>query len=246
LKKKIIAIIPARFNSSRFPGKPLVDIKGKSMIQRVYENVKDSNLIDQVVVATDDMRIGEAVKAFKGEYILTSSSHVNGTSRIAEAAERVDADIIINVQGDEPLVEAEILDELIKPFLTTENTVMATLKAKLTEENLINDPNVVKVITDVNGNAVYFSRSVIPFNRDGVSQTYYKHIGIYAYSKDFLLKYVTLPPSDLELAESLEQLRALENGYPIYVSEVENELISIDTPEDLDRLERYMKERSLN
>jgi 3-deoxy-manno-octulosonate cytidylyltransferase (CMP-KDO synthetase) len=237
---KVIAIIPARYASTRFPGKPLAKIQGIPMIEHVYRNVQSSKLIDEVWVATDDERIRQAVSSFGGKCVMTSPTHQTGTDRLAEASEHLAADLVINVQGDEPLIQGTMLDELVRPFLDNPSLEMATFKTKINNVEDVQDPNIVKVITNGSGYAIYFSRSPIPYNRDNREVDYYKHIGVYAYKEKFLKKFVTLPQSPLELAESLEQLRALENGTNILVIETNHELISVDTPEDLNRVSRYL------
>jgi len=237
---KTVAVIPARYGSTRFPGKPLAKINGVSMIERVYRNVCTSKAIHEVWVATDDKRIEQAVLAFGGNCLMTSDQHQTGTDRIAEAMEKLEADLVINVQGDEPLIQGDVLDLLIQPFLREPELQMATLKTKIKNTEDIENPNVVKVITDRNGNAIYFSRSPIPYNRDGLDVQYYKHIGVYAYRTAFLRQYVGMPRTSLELAESLEQLRAVEHGVRIRVIETDLQLLGVDTPEDIKRVEEYL------
>ncbi|MFB4331513.1 3-deoxy-manno-octulosonate cytidylyltransferase [Paenibacillus sp. CR_12] len=242
---KVVAVIPARYGSTRFPGKPLANIKGKAMIEHVYLNVLQAKSISEVLVATDDQRIIDKVEAFGGKCILTSGNHQTGTDRIAECLSVINADIIINVQGDEPLIDGKMLDELIQSFKEHPELQMATFKSKIKHLSDVDDPNVVKVITNSDGKAIYFSRSPIPYNRDMRDDVdYYKHIGVYAYKKSFLSQFVKLQQSPLELAESLEQLRALENGISIKVVDTDHILISVDTPEDLKRVEDYLDENS--
>ena len=237
---KIAAVIPARYDSTRFPGKPLAKIDGKPMIEHVYERVKKAENIDEVLVATDDERIKEAVIDFEGKVEMTSSEHKSGTDRVAEVARELDVDIIVNVQGDEPLIEPVMIDQAIRPFKENNDLVMSTLKKKIDNLNEINNPNVVKVITDKNNYALYFSRSTIPYKRESSNfeADFYKHIGLYVYKKDFLLKYSEMETSSLEKTESLEQLRVLENGYKIKVVETAFDTVGVDTPEDL----QYVKE----
>lgn len=237
---KVIAIIPARYASTRLPGKPLRQIQGTPMIEHVYRNVTRSQLIDEVWVATDDERISQAVSCFGGSCIMTSSDHQTGTDRLAEAVKSLAADLVINVQGDEPLIQGTMLDDLVRPFLVTPTLEMATFKSRIKNDEDVLNPNIVKVITNDCGNAIYFSRSPIPYNRDNRSVNYFKHIGVYAYKTSFLEKYVNMPQSPLEMAESLEQLRALENGTTIRVIETNCELISVDTPEDLQKVSQYL------
>lgn len=230
---KVLCIIPARYASTRLPGKPLRDIAGKPMIVRVYERALQARLVQDVVVATDDERIRAAVEAHGGHAVMTRADHATGTDRLAEVAARMtDYDLIINVQGDEPLIEPSVIDALVEPFLADETLTMATAKTEITDEAEQENPNNVKVITDVNGNALYFSRARIPYARVPGAKVY-KHIGIYAYRRDFLLAYARMAQTPLELSESLEQLRALENGYRIRVVETDAVFIGVDTEEDL-------------
>lgn len=244
---KIIAIIPARYASTRFPGKPLASINGKPLIQHVWERVSKSKSLKRIIVATDDERIFKKVKEFGGEGWMTLSNHATGTDRISEVAKNIDADIIVNVQGDEPLIEPDVIDEAVKPFINNPEILMATLKTRITNNEELKDPNVVKVVTDINGFALYFSRFPIPYVRDTVSQpspAHYKHIGIYVYKKDFLLKFAQMKPTLLEEAEKLEQLRALENGYKIKVVETEYNSIGVDTEEDLERVKEILRKKT--
>ncbi|MUG68370.1 3-deoxy-manno-octulosonate cytidylyltransferase [Paenibacillus campinasensis] len=238
---KVVAVIPARYGSTRFPGKPLATIQGKTMIEHVYTKVLAARKIDEVWVATDDQRIVDEVSSFGGKCILTSANHQTGTDRIAECAESLAADIIINVQGDEPLIKGSMIDRLVEAFEDHNDLKMATFKSKIKDQSTVNDPNIVKVITNQAGFAIYFSRYAIPFNRDGREDlTYFKHLGIYGFKSSFLKEYVSLEQSPLELFESLEQLRALENGIQIKVIDTEETLISVDTPEDLKLVEEYL------
>ncbi len=233
---RIICVIPARYSSTRLPGKPLAVIAGKPMIQHVYERASEAKLPCRVLVATDHEQVFSAVKAFGGEVMMTSPHHPTGTDRLAEVAARhEDADVIINVQGDEPLIEPAVIDQLAGEFYQAPGLLMATLAAPLAEAEY-HVPSVVKVVTDLAGYALYFSRSLIPYPRNPANGlTYYKHIGIYAYRRDFLLKFAALPPTPLEKAESLEQLRALEHGYRIKVLSTDFISVGVDTPEDLER-----------
>ncbi len=231
---KIIVIIPARYASSRFPGKPLVDICGKPMIQWVYERVSSLNIIDSVYVATDDERIFNAVYQFGGKALMTGECSC-GTERVFQASKDIESDIVLNVQGDEPLIDPRMLGDLITAF-DDEDVLMATLKKKITNYDEIDNTNVVKVITDNYENAIYFSRFSIPYNRDGLAIEYYKHIGVYGYRKSFLEEFVSLPKGKLEVIENLEQLRAIENGYKIRVKETGYQSIGVDVPEDIERV----------
>ncbi len=240
---KIAGIIPARYGSSRFPGKPLAVIKGKSMIRRVYEQASKAGSIAEILVATDDERIANEVESFGGKAVMTSASHRSGTERCAEVLESfsLDVDVVINIQGDEPFIDPEKID-LLAGMFSDPKVDIATLSAKITEGSDLENPNVVKLITGIDGKALYFSRSVIPYlrnvepeNRPG-SFEYMKHIGIYAYRSEVLRKIVKLPEGRLEKAESLEQLRWLEHGFSIFVSETESAGFAIDTPEDLSKI----------
>jgi 3-deoxy-manno-octulosonate cytidylyltransferase (CMP-KDO synthetase) len=233
---RVTAIIPARYASTRLPGKPLKDICGKPMIQRVYEQVKLSSTLDRVIVATDDKRIYDAVKAFDGEVAMTSAEHKTGTDRLAEVAKGLSSEIIVNVQGDEPLISPEMIDQAVRPLLEDHTIKMGTLKQRIGSKEELESPHVVKVVTDRDDFALYFSRSLIPYPRTDVDIRYYKHIGLYVYRKEFLLDYAKMETTTLELKESLEQLRALENGYKIKVVETEHQAIGVDTEKDLERV----------
>ncbi len=233
---KCIAVIPARFQSTRFPGKPLAIIQGKPMIQWVYEKALQCNEIEEAIVATDDSRIADVVVAFGGKVEMTSANHQTGTDRIAEVVKRNKADIILNIQGDEPTIQPNTLAQCVRALKNAPKADIATLKYLLTKEEDIKNPNIVKVVCDKNNLALYFSRYPIPYNRNNIPVSYYKHIGIYAYRYDFLLKFSDLPQTTAEKCESLEQLRALENGYRIVVEQTEDHPIGIDTPEDLETL----------
>lgn len=250
----ITAIIPARYGSTRFPGKALADLGGKPMIQHVYERTSRASHLSQVIVATDDERIAEAVKRFGGSVAMTSPDHETGTDRLAEVAQGLNADLIVNVQGDEPLIEPAMIDQAVEPFLTEPCLQMGTLKCRITCLHDFLSPNVVKVVTDANHNALYFSRSPLPFFRDKWQDLKdeafasgrllcYKHVGLYVYQRDFLIRYAALAPTPLETAEKLEQLRALENGIAIKVVETDFESLGVDTPEDLVKArERMLKQ----
>ena len=259
---KVAAIIPARYGSTRLPCKPLIEIKGKPLIQYVYERVRLS-AVQQVIVATDDERIVAAVKGFGGEAVLTSSHHRSGTERVAEVAAGIDADIVVNVQGDEPLIQPEAIDKAIIPFTQVPSIMATTLITSLAEGADLYNPHVVKVVVDHDGFALYFSRSPIPYPKELLGETdddlrkgftliagpevalspigkdtlqgYWQHIGLYAFRRAFLLKLTTLPPSHLEKQEGLEQLRILENGYKIKTVISSAPSIGIDTPEDIER-----------
>ena len=249
---KILGIIPARFNYKRFPGKPLVMINDKPMIEHVWNGVKGTGLVDRVVVATEDKRIVDAVQAFGGEAVMTSKLHKTGTDRCGEAIQKIgddinDYDVVINIQGDEPKVAAEHIKLVVKAF-EDPNAQIVTLKKKITSLAELNSTNTVKVVCATNGDALYFSRQPLPHLRGVeqdrwiVSQPYYKHVGIYAFRTSTLAELVRLPQSALERSESLEQLRWLENGYTISVRETSAANIGIDTPEDMEAAERYLND----
>lgn len=231
---KVLCVIPARYASTRLPGKPLRDIQGKPMICRVYERAARAKRTAGVIVATDDERIREAVEAHGGRAMMTAKDHPTGTDRLAEVARAYpDMDLIINVQGDEPLIDPDLIDELVAAFDGEEELQMATVMTEMKEAEERENPNNVKVVTDLRGYALYFSRSLIPYPRKAGAAPACKHIGIYAYRRDFLLRYAKMEPTPLEKSESLEQLRALENGYRIKVIRTERSFIGVDTEEDL-------------
>jgi 3-deoxy-manno-octulosonate cytidylyltransferase (CMP-KDO synthetase) len=236
--RKILGVIPARFASSRFPGKALASVAGKPMLQHVYERASQARYLTSLIVATDDDRIFDAARQFGARVRMTRPDHASGTDRVAEIASAENCDIVVNIQGDEPLIDPDAIDAAILPMAHDSEIQMATLKKSIEDPDEITNPNVVKVVTDFNGDAIYFSRSPIPYHRDGaVSGPYYKHIGLYLYQRDFLLAYSALPVGPLEQAERLEQLRALENGLRIRVVETDYESLGVDTPEDLERVE---------
>lgn len=247
---KVIAIIPARYQSNRFPGKPLALINGKPMIQHVVERALKVRLLSRVVVATDDQRIADCVAGFGGEYVLTRNDHVTGSDRLAEAAELLgisEHDVVVNIQGDQPLFPAEVIEQVAMPLVEDPALPMSTLIYKIVRPEEITDPNHVKTVFDRDNNALYFSRAPVPFQRnpeDVETPTYYKHLGFYAYRKGFLLSFVALPEGEWERFEKLEQLRALEYGYKIRVVLTQYDSIEVDTPEDLLRVEEYLKNNS--
>ena len=231
---KILCVIPARYASTRLPGKPLKDVAGKPMICRVYDRASQAKTLSGVVVATDDERILRAVEDHGGRAMMTAKDHPTGTDRLAEVAEAyTDVDLIINVQGDEPLIEPSLIDELGRAFDGDAELQMATVMTPMEDEAEQKNPNNVKVVTDKNGCALYFSRSLLPYPRNDAGTPVYKHIGIYAYRRDFLLAYAKMAPTPLERTESLEQLRALENGYKIKCIRTNARFVGVDTPEDL-------------
>lgn len=249
---RTVAIIPARHGSTRLPAKPLVDLCGKPMVQHVYERTAQARLVHQVIVATDHPAIADAVKSFGGEAIMTPSDLQSGSDRIAYAARLVaGADLIVNVQGDEPLILPDMIDQAITPLLNDRAIVVGTLVKEIHSAEEIANPNIVKAVLDREGNALYFSRSPIPCFRDAAPETwhslhqYYKHIGLYVYRREFLIEYASWPESRLERAERLEQLRILENGYRIHAAVTVHDTIPIDTSDDVARVRRIMLEHSM-
>lgn len=236
---KVIVGIPARFGSSRFPGKPLAQLAGKPMIEHVVERALAAD-VGPVIVATDDRRIGEAVEHTEATVCMTRADHTSGTERIAEAVKDMDCDVVVNVQGDEPLIDPEAIRAVIHPFESDPDLPMATLAHPMESINDLHDPHIVKVVCNARAHAMYFSRAAIPYPR-GEAGVPLKHIGIYAYRKPFLLDYPRLTPCEAEQAEHLEQLRALHHGYEIAVSVGEFECIGVDTPEDLARAEKILQ-----
>ena len=240
---KILCVIPARYASTRLPGKPLKDVAGKPMICRVYDRASQAKTLSGVVVATDDERILRAVEDHGGRAMMTAKDHPTGTDRLAEVAEAYpDVDLIINVQGDEPLIEPSLIDELGRAFDGDAELQMATVMTPMEDEAEQKNPNNVKVVTDKNGCALYFSRSLLPYPRNDAGTPVYKHIGIYAYRRDFLLAYAKMTPTPLERAESLEQLRALENGYKIKCIRTNARFVGVDTPEDLAKVNEIYRQ----
>ena len=244
--KKVIICIPARYGSSRFPGKPLAELRGKPIIQWTYERACNT-LADKVIIATDDKRIVDVVKSFNGNYAMTSSDHPSGTDRIWEAVSGENADIIINIQGDEPLINKNTVNKLIEALKQNDSIDMATVVQEAPRAEIGKDPNVVKAVLDKNNFALYFTRSEVPCDREGNSEIpLYHHVGIYAYRYDTLKKFVSWEEGKLENCEKLEQLRALENGVKIYaVITNESNGIGIDTPQDLEKAEMLLEEMNL-
>ncbi len=236
----IIAFIPSRYGSSRFPGKPLALIAGKPMIQRAYQCACACPDISDVYVATDDERILNCVEGFGGKAVMTGSEHQSGTDRIAEAVQKLglaSGDLIVNIQGDQPVFEPEIISAMVKPLIEDSSIPMSTLKYRIKTKEEIENSNIVKVVTDNMGFAIYFSRYPIPFYREtGTDREYYKHLGLYAYTKDFILEFTHLPSGRLEAAEKLEQLRALEHGYKIMVVDALSNSVEVDTPADIKKV----------
>jgi len=234
---KVLGVIPARYGSTRLEGKPLVDICGQPMIERVYRRASAAACLHLLLVATDDERIVAAVESFGGQALLTDSSHKSGTDRVAEVArEHSGFDIVVNIQGDEPLLDPRVIDQVVAPLATDRSLVMST-PARLLKDSEHDDPNIVKVVMDNKGDALYFSRSPIPYPRIKGEFRIYEHLGLYCYRRDFLLRLARMPHTPLERIESLEQLRVLEHGYSIrvVVTEFAEASVSVDTPEDLER-----------
>jgi 3-deoxy-manno-octulosonate cytidylyltransferase (CMP-KDO synthetase) len=253
----VVAIIPVRYGSTRFPGKPLAKIGGKPMIQHVYESTSKAEGLDRILVATDDLRISEAVEKFGGEVVLTSKDHASGTDRLAEVAKKIKAQWVVNVQGDLPFVRPQTIAQTLRPLRRDRSVLMGTARTPIYQEEEWLNPNVVKVVTDAKGFALYFSRAPIPHIRDGTGGAVrspqpmtsarkdgiwgYRHVGVYVYRRDFLLKFSRLRPTPLELTEGLEQLRALDHGYRIRVMDVDEPSVEVDTPQDLQKAEDYLK-----
>ncbi len=250
----VTAIIPARYGSTRLPGKPLANIGGKPMIQHVYESTARAREVDRVIVATDDRRIEDAVRGFGGEVMMTAKDHASGTDRLAEVAKKIKADWLVNVQGDLPFIQSGTITSAVKPLRRNRSIPMGTVCTPIFEKAEWQNQNVVKVVTDAMGFALYFSRATIPFMRNNISQADgsvpgakakvwgYRHLGLYVYRRDFLLKFARLRPTLLERTESLEQLRALVHGYRIFVAQVDERSVEVDTPSDLVKAERYLRQ----
>ena len=240
---KVVVVIPARYGSTRLPGKPLVSLAGKPMIQRVYERAKMAKRADQVIVATDDERIVKAVQEFGGEARMTRGDHRTGTERVAEVAAHVEGDVFVNAQGDEPLLDPAAIDTAVEALLEDPPASVATVATPVKVLSDVMDPNVVKTVLDFDGYALYFSRAPIPWVRDTAGKVhvkYWKHLGLYVFQRDALLEYPTLPQGELERIEQLEQLRWMENGWKIRVAEVEHDAVSVDVPEDVARVEKLL------
>lgn len=240
----VIGVIPARYSSVRFEGKVLAEILGKTMLQHVWEKAKEAKVLDDLIIACDDERIAEAAGLFGAKVTLTSKGHQSGTDRICEVVNPLEVKVVINIQADEPLVHPTMIDTLARALLEDNSISMATLIKKIDNQDQINDPDVVKVAVAKNNFALYFSRAAIPYhaqNSQVKAPLYYKHIGLYGYTKDFLFIYKNLPVSGLEKTECLEQLRVLEEGYRIKVIETKYDTIGVDTPEDLEKVKKYLK-----
>jgi 3-deoxy-manno-octulosonate cytidylyltransferase (CMP-KDO synthetase) len=241
---QVVVVIPSRYAATRLPGKPLVNLAGKPMVQRVYEQAKLAQTVHRVLVATDDQRIVDAVLAFGGEARMTRSDHRTGTERIAEVAAHEPGDVFVNVQGDEPLIDPVAIDTAVAALLEDPPAQIATVATPIRHVPDIMDPNVVKTVLDFDSNALYFSRAPVPWVRDTqqkVHVKYWKHLGLYVFQRDALLEYPTLPQGELEKIEQLEQLRWLENGWKIRVAEVEHDAVSVDVPEDITRVEKLLQ-----
>jgi 3-deoxy-manno-octulosonate cytidylyltransferase (CMP-KDO synthetase) len=241
---KVIVVIPSRYASTRLPGKPLVPLAGKPMVQHVYERAKRAQTVHRVIVATDDQRIMDAVTAFGGEARMTRSDHRTGTERIAEVAAHEPGDVFVNVQGDEPLIDPVAIDTAVGALLEEPQAQISTVATPIRHAGDIMDPNVVKTVLDFDGNALYFSRAPIPWIRDTqqkVHVKYWKHLGLYVFQREALLEFPTLPQGELERIEQLEQLRWLENGWKIRVAEVVHDAVSVDVLEDVARVEKLMQ-----
>jgi 3-deoxy-manno-octulosonate cytidylyltransferase (CMP-KDO synthetase) len=240
---KVVVVIPARYGSTRLPGKPLVSLAGKPMIQRVYERAKMAKRVDQVIVATDDERIVKAVQEFGGEARMTRGDHRTGTERVAEVAAHVEGNVFVNAQGDEPLLDPAAIDTAVEALLEDPPASVATVATPVKVLSDVMDPNVVKAVLDFDGYALYFSRAPVPWVRDTAGKVhvkYWKHLGLYVFQRDALLEYPTLPQGELERIEQLEQLRWMENGWKIRVAEVEHDAVSVDVPEDVARVEKLL------
>ena len=243
----VIGVIPARYGSKRLKAKILADLLGKPMIQHVWERARQSALLSDLMIACDDERIRKAAVGFGAKAVLTSRKHTSGSDRIREVVKPLDVDIVINIQGDEPLVHPTMIDGLVKAFREDASALMATVIKPVDDTKELNDPNVVKVVIDKNGFALYFSRSTIPYNREKIAFKkigYYRHLGLYGYRKDFLLNFKNLPPSRLEKAEQLEQLRVLEAGYKIKTVLTTRTAMAVDTQSDLKRVAAFLKRTS--
>ncbi|MDP9055581.1 MAG: 3-deoxy-manno-octulosonate cytidylyltransferase [Acidobacteriota bacterium] len=242
MHRKILGVIPARYASSRFPGKALATIDSRTMLEHVYERVSMARYLSAILIATDDTRIYEEAKRFGARVKMTRTDHVSGTDRVAEVASAFeDYELVVNIQGDEPLIDPNAIDAAVLPLLEEPAIPMGTLKKRIEDPREAADLNVVKVVTDRFENALYFSRAPIPFDREKTAIKHFKHIGLYVYRKDFLLRYPDMPTGPLEQIEKLEQLRALENGFQIRVVETDYESFGVDTPEDLERVKRLIR-----
>ncbi|MDD2927897.1 MAG: 3-deoxy-manno-octulosonate cytidylyltransferase [Candidatus Omnitrophica bacterium] len=240
----VIGVIPARFSSTRFEGKILAKISGQPMLQVVYERAKQARLLEDIIIACDHELVADTAREFGAKVVMTSKSHISGTDRISEVVNPLDVKIVVNIQADEPLIHPSMIDSVASALLDDKNLNMATLMKKIEDPAIVNDPNVVKVVVDKNNFALYFSRAAIPYlalNSEARQPAYFKHIGLYGYTKDFLFTYKNLPVSDLEKTERLEQLRALEEGFRIKVIETNFDTVGVDTPEDLEKVKLILE-----
>jgi 3-deoxy-manno-octulosonate cytidylyltransferase (CMP-KDO synthetase) len=242
-----IGVIPARYSSTRFSGKVLAHICGKPMVQHVWEQAKKALLLDEVIIACDEEKVFTAASDFGAKCVMTAKGHLSGSDRITEVVSPIEVKVVVNIQADEPLVKPIMIDSLVDTLLRDDSVYMATLVKRIENSKEINDPNIVKVVVDKDNFALYFSRATIPYqaSKTKVKPVYYKHIGLYAYTKDFLFRYKNILPSPLERAERLEQLRVLEEGLRIKVIETKFDTIGVDTPEDLERVEQILREEQL-
>ena len=248
---RVVGIIPARYASTRLPGKAIHPILGKPMIQRVLERCLPSKLLDSVWVATDDERIARVVEAVGGRFVMTSPDHPSGTDRLAEAITKIDGDIVVNLQGDQPFLDVQMIEDAVHPMLDDASLPMSTLMHAITRPEDLANPGVVKVVVDLVGNALYFSRSLVPYPHKNVPHRVFEHVGLYVYRRDFLLTLAGLAPTPMESVESLEQLRVLEHGYKLRVVETQSSDheftgFSVDTPDDVIRAEQMLRERGLH
>jgi 3-deoxy-manno-octulosonate cytidylyltransferase (CMP-KDO synthetase) len=244
----VIGVIPARYSSTRFEGKVLADILGKPMIQHVWERARQARLLNDLIIACDDERVANVAKEFGAHAVFTAKGHTSGTDRIVEVVNPLDVKIVINIQGDEPLIHPSMIDGVARTLLEDSSISMATVMKTIEDPEVINDPNVVKVVIDKNNFALYFSRAAIPFHAQNSElnlPVYFKHIGLYGYTKDFLFAYKNFPVSYLEKVERLEQLRVLEEGFRIKVIETKYDTIGVDTPEDLRKLKQYLQKENI-
>jgi len=244
----VIGVIPARYSSTRFEGKVLADILGKPMLQHVWERAKEARILDDLIIACDDERVAQVAREFGAKVVLTSLGHASGTDRIIEVVNPIEVKVVVNIQADEPLIHPMMIDTVARALLDDSKVSMATVSKKIDDPDEISDPHVVKVVVDKNNCALYFSRAAIPYhaaNSSVKSVNYYKHIGLYSYTKDFLFTYKNLPASDLEQIECLEQLRVLKEGFRIKVIETKYETIGVDTPGDLEKVKDYLQRHKI-
>lgn len=244
----VVGVIPARYSSTRFEAKVLADILGKPMLQHVWERARQALVLDDLIIACDDERIANAAGGFGAKVVMTAKAHSCGTDRICEVVNPLEVDIVINIQGDEPLIHPTMIDNVAQALIDDKSLSIATVMKAIEEPEVINDPNVVKVVIDKDNFAIYFSRAAIPFQAKNSAiklPVYFKHIGLYGYTKDFLFTYKNLPVSYLERVECLEQLRVLEEGYKVKVIETKYDTIGVDTPQDIAKVIEYLKRESL-